>query len=267
MVGDEFDSTTARQLADAGVSFLDEQGNAHLSLDGHTVLFTRAGQPGLTTMRRVESKLAPAKRAAGVLALGRASHQVAFALLSNPDLAGSPVRALAAAAKASIGTVHNTLAQLTEAGLLLDRRLHDSGRLLDLWADAYRRLSIRPLTTHGLYATDEHWSDGVRAEPEKALLGGIAAAAALNNQVRATDGIVYSPTLGTAVTLLHLTPTPTPFHVEVRERFWGAGLPSSQQGLVPSVLIYGDLLRDGDGRSLDIATDLRRTDAHLRTLG
>ena len=47
---------------------------------------------------------------------------------------------------------------------------------------------------------------------------------------------------------------------------WGDSLPS-QPGLVPSVLIYGDLLRDGDARSLEIATNLRSNDAHLRTIG
>ena len=190
-----------------------------------------------------------------------------FALLADPDLADSPVRALAAAAKASVGTVHNTLAQLTDAGHLLDGRLHHTGRLLDAWAEAYRRLTVRPLTPRALYASDGHWPDKLRLEPNGVLLGGIAAAAVLDNQLRTTDGIVYAPTLGSAVTLLRLTTAPTPFRVDVRERFWGDDLPSPQPGLVPSVLIYGDLLRDGDARSLDIATNLRRNDAHLRTLG
>jgi hypothetical protein len=107
----------------------------------------------------------------------------------------------------------------------------------------------------------------VRADAEGAvLLGGIAAAAALDDQVRATDGIVYAATLGPAVTLLRLTADPTAFRVEVRERLWGDGLPASQLGLVPSVLIYGDLLRDGDSRSLEIAANLRRNDARLRVL-
>lgn len=69
------------------------------------------------------------------------------------------------------------------------------------------------------------------------------------------------------MTLLRLTTDSTPFRVEVRERFWGDLLPTPQPGLVPPVLIYGDLLRDGDARSLDIAANLRREDAHLRALG
>lgn len=269
LVGSDFHDATVHRLADAGASFLDERGNAHVSLDGRTVLFAQADKPVRTgTHAKPTSLEAQAKRAPGALTLNRASHRVAFALLANPDLASRPVRVLAAAAMTSIGTVHNTLAQLTDAGLLLDGRLHDRGRLLDAWAESYRRLAVRPLSSRTLYAADDHWSDKVRAEAEGAvLLGGIAAAAVLDDQVRATDGIVYATAVGPAVTLLRLRTDATPFRVEVRSRFWGDGLPTSQPGLVPSVLIYGDLLRDGDSRSLEIAANLRRNDAHLRTLG
>jgi hypothetical protein len=269
LVNSGFDDATVHRLADAGASFLDERGNAHLSLDGRTVLFTHADKPGRTGMPAKSVTVeAQAKRAPGALALNRASHRVAFALLANPDLAASPVRALAAAARASIGTVHNTLAQLTGAGFLLDGRLHHPGRLLDAWAESYLRLAVRPLSPRALYAADDRWPDTVGAEGQgDVLLGGIAAAAVLDDQVRATDGIVYAAALGSAVTLLRLTTNPTPFRVEVRERFWGVGLPTPRPGLVPSVLIYGDLLRDGDSRSLEIAANLRRNDAHLRTLG
>lgn len=267
LVSSGFDDATVHRLSDAGATFLDERGNAHVSLDGRTVLFARADKPGRTGVGAKLASRQQAKRAPGALALNRASHRVAFALLASPDLAASPVRALAAAARASIGTVHNTLAQLTDAGLLLDGRLHHPGRLLDAWAESYRRLAVRPLAPRALYAADDRWSDMVRAEAKDVvLLGGIAAAAVLDDQVRATDGIVYATTLGPAVSLLRLTTDPTPFRVEVRERFWGSDLPTPQPGLVPSVLIYGDLLRDGDSRSIEIATNLRRNDAHLRAL-
>lgn len=267
LVSTGFDDAAFHRLADAGASFLDDRGNAHVALDGRTVLFARADEARRETHTNLAGPQAQAKRAPGALALSRSSHRVAFALLSNPDLAAGTVRALAATAKASVGTVHNTLGQLTDAGLLLDDRLHDPGRLLDTWAESYRRLAVRSLAPRALYAADDRWSDKVRTEAKAVvLLGGVAAAAVLENQVRATDGIVYAATLGPAVTLLRLTTDPTPFRVEVRERFWGDGLPTPQPGLVPSVLIYGDLLREGDARSLDIAANLRRNDAHLRTL-
>lgn len=269
LVSTGLDDATFHRLADAGASFLDERGNAYVALDGRTVLYARADEPGRKgTHTKLAGSQAQARRAPGALALNRTSHRVAFALLCNPDLAAGTVRALAAAAKASIGTVHNTVAQLVDAGLLLDGRLHHPGRLLDAWAESYRRLAVRPLAPRTLHAADDRWPDTVRAEGQgDVLLGGIAAAAVLDDQVRATDGTVYATTLGPAVNLLRLTTDPTPFRVEVRERFWGDGLPSTQPGLVPSVLVYGDLLRDGDSRSLEIATNLRRNDAHLHAPG
>ncbi len=109
LVSSGFDDATLHRLADAGASFLDDQGNAHLSLDGRTVLFAQTDKPVRRDTHAKVTGLQPqAKRAPGALALNRASHRVAFALLANPDLAASPVRALAAASRASIGTVHNT---------------------------------------------------------------------------------------------------------------------------------------------------------------
>ncbi len=268
LVASAFDEATVQRLTEAGLSFLDERGNTYLVLDERTVVFARAAEQGPTTVRVAEEKPPRAHRATGALALNRAGHRVAFALLADPTLAGTSVRALAATAKVSVGTVHGTLAQLTEAGFLLDGELHSTGRLLDTWTEAYRRLTIRPLTPRPLYAPDQHWPTRLQVEPAGGVLvGGFAAGAILDDEFRATDGIVYTKTLGPAVTLLRLSSAPTSYRVDVRERFWGGTLPASKAGLVPSVLIYGDLLRDGDSRSITLAAHLRKHDAHLRALG
>lgn len=173
-----FDDVAVHSLAEAGASFLDERGNAHVSLDGRTVLFARADKPGRSGKHvTLATREARPKRAPGALALNRASHRVVFALLANPDLAASPMRALASTARVSIGTVHNTLAQLTEAGFLLDGQLHEPGRLLDGWAESYRRLAVRPLSSRALYAADDRPAapyDGPHPVPDRgagALLG------------------------------------------------------------------------------------------------
>jgi len=114
LVSSEFTDTSAQRLADAGVSFLDERGNAHLSLDSRTVLFARAGKTRPAGLRAIPGPSAPATRAAGVLALNRASHRVAFALLANPELAGSPVRALS-----TLRGQHNIDITVLNAGSML----------------------------------------------------------------------------------------------------------------------------------------------------
>lgn len=270
VVAGALDDATVWEFADAGVSFLDEQGNAHVVLDGHTVLFTRAAPGGGTSSvgRLPREGSRPASQRAPALSLSRVSHQVAFALLCDPQLAEAPVRRLAAVAGVSLGTAHNTSSELAEAGFLVIGRLLNAGRLLDEWAAAYQRVPFPPLTPRPLYAPSLEWVEKLRLDPTPdAMVGGAVAAGLLTGRLRATDGIAYVRDVGRVVKLLRLTPSPTAYRVDLRKRFWGEGLPSPQPGLVPSVLVYGDLLRDGDDRSLAVARDLREHDAQLRALG
>lgn len=270
LVTSSFDEATFWELVDAGVSLLDDRGNAHLVLDGNTVLFAHAPDPAASrtsgrepaTDRAVRRQVGPA-----VLALSRSSHQVAFALLAEPSLARAPLRELAAAAGVSVGTVHKTVNELRAAGHLVKDRLREAGRLLDTWAAAFQRLAVQPLTQRPLYVDGVEWIDQLALDPVTgALAGGAAAAGVLTGHVRATEGISYVTDVGATVKLLRLAPTPTPYRVELRQKFWGEDLPAPRAGFVPSVLLYGDLLRDGDDRSLETARFLREHDAHLRAL-
>lgn len=268
LVTNKVGDAEAWEMADEGISFLDERGNAHLVLDGLPVVWARAAETTPPLARRNSARsIAPLERSAVPPILNRASHQVAFALLCAPEFAGESLRAIADTAVVSLGTVHKTLAHLTGAGFLLDGQLRDGGRLLTTWSDAYARLTFPQLTKRQLFATQQDWIKPLLLDPPPdLLLGGAAAAGLLTREFRASDGLVYTTDVGSAVRHLRLTPTPTPFAVGVRERFWGEGLPSQRVGLVPSVLVYGDLIREGDSRSLEAAADLRRTDAHLRAL-
>ena len=210
----------------------------------------------------------PARERSTALSLARASHQVAFALLCAPGLASAPVRKVAEAAQVSLGTAHNTLKELADAGFLSDSRLLRADLLLDEWAEAYQRLTFPLLTPRRLYAEGPAWVERVLRDPSGGvLLGGAAAAEVLTGAVRATDGIAYVRDVGRAVALLRLVPSPTPFRVDIREQFWGDGIPLPRPGVVPAVLVYGDLLRDGDARLASVARNLRELDAHLRALG
>ena len=266
-VAREFDDDTAWRMADAGISYLDELGNAQLVLDGQTILFARAERPQRSAVGVAGERGSRPPKQRAALSLGRSGHQVAFALLCKPELADAPIRALAAAAGVSLGTAHSTLKDLADAGFLADGRLRRAGHLLDVWADAYRRISFPSLTPRPLYAPGWEWAEQARLDPATdVLVGGAAAAGMLTGQLRATDGLAYVREAGPAVRLLRLAPTPTPFRVDLRERFWGDDLPAALPGLVPSVLVHGDLLRDGDDRSLETAHYLREHDAHLRAL-
>lgn len=264
IVARSLDDRTVWELADEGISFLDERGNANLILDGEPVLFSRAPAAEHHTPSRPGS---PQPARAPALMLGRRSHRVAFALLCNPRLADATHRVVAAAAGVSLGTAATTLSDLAMAGYLDSGHLVRGGDLLDEWTRAFRRVTFKALTPRPLFAQTTDWAARLvhRASPG-VLLGGAAAAATLPLGLRAGDGIVYTVETGSAVKLLRLTPNPSPFPVELRERFWGQDFTSPEPGLAPSVLIYGDLARESDLRLHEAAAELRESDAHLRAL-
>lgn len=244
-------------------SYLDGRGNAQLVLDGQVVLYAR---PKSSERRRVQQNRS-AHRPSGALVLNRASHQVAFALLCEPLLAQESLRGLAAASGVSLGTVQQAVEDLTEAGHLFEGRLVRAGSLLDTWADAYGRLILKPLLDRPFFAVGpEWWRQPLRDPQEEMLLGGAAGAAHLLSNFRVTDGLLYVSDPKTAVRTLRLSRTPSDYQVTLRDRFWGRALPAAQPGLVPSVLLYGDLLRDGDARSQQLAEELRGSDERLRAL-
>lgn len=253
----------AAHMAEDGLSYLDESGNAHVVLNSQTVLFAQAHGAG---PRSNNEQTEPISTSLG-LSLNRASHKVVFVLLCAPEMASASVRLLAEAAEVSTGTAHSVVSDLTEHGYLRDDRLHRSAELLDEWLAAFRRVTFEPLSAKPLYARGWEWAEQLMLEPDpRVLLGGAAGAGLLTGELRSTDGVAYVSDAGKAIQRLRLTPTRSPFRVELRERFWNWPLPTPRPGLVPSVLLLGDLTRDGDSRSAELALSLRNHDAHLRNL-
>lgn len=253
----------ATHMAEEGLSYLDESGNAHVVLNSQTVVFAQEH----SRASHLSSERTEAITSTPGVSLNRASHKIVFVLLCDPELAGASVRLLADAAEVSTGTAHSVVSELTHYGYLRDDQLHQKQELLDLWLAAFRRVTFEPLSAKPLYARGWEWAEQLMLEPDpRVLLGGAAGAGLLTGELRSTDGVAYVSDAGKAIQRLRLTPTRSPFRVEMRERFWNWPLPTPRPGLVPSVLLLGDLLRDGDSRSVELAINLREHDAHLRSL-
>lgn len=123
---------SAHELRSAGVQFLDTAGNAYLRFGG-VLIDVRGRRPDPATVQDRRT----VRPSAGLFTPRRA--QVVFALLSWPELLEAPVRALAAAAKVSLGQAQSTLKLLDEQGFLdrRSRRLMRREILTERWADAF----------------------------------------------------------------------------------------------------------------------------------
>lgn len=193
--------------------------------------------------------------------------KILFTLLSDPEMAAAPYREIAMASVTSVGTVHWVLKELEEAGYVADRRLHRTRDLLGRWVEAYT-FELWPRLTLGYFdAPDPGWwtraDDAVRAAG--AQWGGETAAHHLNPHLRPGRAVLYAPQIPRQLSLdQRFRKADESGNVEVRQRFWSH--PPASALLVPTPLIYADLVASADPRQQEAAADLRKNDALLQRL-
>lgn len=237
----------AEALRQAGVQFADTAGNSYLKNEGLFVLVT--GRP-----RTVDAPPSPTLR------LFRPSGlRVLFVLISAPQMASSSHRVIADSAGVSLGSVTPVLEGLRELGFLADlngtRRLVDRARLIDQWTEGYAR-GLQPKLETGRFRTDDDWWQRADVTTYGAQWGGETAAALLQRHIRPQHAIVYADEVpARMLNQYRLKPDPEG-NVVFRRRFWNA-VPSPRVDLVPSLLIYADLVASGDARSLAAAKEIR----------
>ncbi|MET9000549.1 type IV toxin-antitoxin system AbiEi family antitoxin [Amycolatopsis sp. NPDC004169] len=253
----------AERLRARGIDYLDTAGNAHLAWDD--VLVDVRGRRNPVIPR---SRTSP--RAAG--AFGRSGLRVVFVLLSRPDLVSRPYRVLAEASGASLGTVKAVIDELTGAGYLYagaeGRRLARGGELLDRWSEAYS------ITLHGPLALGEFsvgdlswWRDSETEMRSMGIqVGGEAGASLIDPHLRPASLTLYVESFPAQFVGRHrMARAEGGGNVHIRERFWH--LPDHDSWIVPSPLIYADLLASGDPRQREHGDRIRSSDDRLVSLG
>jgi len=142
-----------------------------------------------------------------------------------------------------------------------DRRLLDSGRLLDEWVTNYP-IKLRPrLNCQRFRVADPRWWQQTRL-PEGAFWGGEVAAAKLTEHLNPAAYTVYvDPArrregIGHLVRQHQLRADPVG-QLEVLDTFWNFPVAGKQPDLVPPLLVYADLLATLDPRNLEIAKRIR----------
>ena len=230
-----------------GVQFIDGAGNAYLESPWWMV-FVRGKRPK-----------APVAKPKSPRVFSRGGLATTFALLSAPDLVSAPVRAIADVAAVSVGTVAHTLDGLRELGYMDvvrgQRRLFHRERLIQQWVEGYARL-LRPKLPLGRFASRErNWWRRAKIATFDAQWGGETAAAVLQKHLVPERTIVYADAVPRKLIAAERLRADDAGDVVVRRRFWKA-LPSPRKDVVPALLIYADLLAEGDARSMEAAKEI-----------
>jgi hypothetical protein len=248
-----FVSTPVGQfLASHRVAFLDEAGNCHLAL-GQDYLAHVEG-------RRRER---PVRQGRG---LGPRSYQVLFALLARPELVTAPIRSLAEAAGVRKTAAADLLQRLTEEGFVLrdkaGRRIVRADALVDRWATGYAD-KLRPRLLVGRYraagndplAFETHAS--IMLEAMKWAWGGATAAFKLTRHYRSSTTTIHvaSPPATLQRQLGLLTANDGP--IVLLDVPGPLGLQSSHPHVAHPLLVYAELLAEGNERALEAAGEIR----------
>jgi hypothetical protein len=234
LVADFVRPQLADELRARRVAFIDAAGNAYL--ERPPMLIWVKGQ-------RPAERMAP--RAAG-RAFQPGGLQVIFALLCRREHVDLPYRGIAKLARVAHGTVGEAMAELKRLHFVAKmggkRRLLQPERLLQQWVEAYAR-TLRPRLILGRYRAEKlDWWETVDPLEYGLVMGGEGAAARLTHFLRP----------GT-LTFSGLVPDPAG-NVEILERFWH--FDNADPALAPPLLVYADLLENGDARCLETAKRL-----------
>ncbi len=248
-------------LRERGIDYVDEAGNAHIAW-GDVLVDVRG--------RRKASSRTGVSLPRGSKAFGRAGLKVGFVLLSWPWMAGKPLRALASAGGVSLGTAQAVADDLARAGYLYEvageRRLGKAGELLNRWSEAYSTRLSPTLVLDDFEAPDIAWWRDSEEELTQAdvQVGGEAGASLLDpHLIPATLTLYAAERPRSLIARRRLVRAEQEGNVHIRRRFWKV---DGQSWIVPSTLIYADLLASGDPRQREHADRMRSSDDRLASL-
>jgi len=244
------------------IHFADAAGNAYLSWEG--MLLDVRG-------RRLQEVPRPGDAGRPLRAFRTSGIRILFVLLAEPEGASTSYREIAQASGTSLGTVQWVLKELEETGHIstgTTRKLHRQRDLFNRWVEAYA-LDLHPRLTLGEFDTpDLTWwtgADDVMLATHSQW-GGETAVHRIYRRLRPGKATVYASSVPRRLaTEYRFRKADGPGNVEVRQRFWTTS--DRPSGLVvPSPLIYADLVASGEPRQLEAAAYLREHDALLRRL-
>ncbi|CAG9187211.1 type IV toxin-antitoxin system AbiEi family antitoxin [Cupriavidus pinatubonensis] len=249
----------AERCRDIGLQFIDAAGNAYLDTEGLYVYVSG---------RRLDPAVLPTRaRGSG----NPTAMRMIFALLSRPSLLQASYREIAEASDIALGSVGTVFKELAARGWVLEptipqrRRLTAPDRLLDEWVANYPSI-LRPRLQGRRYATSDldWWRTASQADLENSYWSGEVAAEKMTGHLRAEAQTLYIATehkqrcLKQLMQNYRLRPL-ADGPIEILDVFWSPSVQDTAAlpGVVPSILVYADLMASLSSRNLEMAAKLR----------
>lgn len=240
-----------QELRDRGILYVDAAGNAWLSDNGIHIFI--AGRRRST----------PQAQPRGDRAFRPAGLRLLFALLSVPDLINRSFREMAEASRVALGGIPLVLESLSASGFLSEvrgkRKIVNGEKLASEWAQAYLRVALAKnlLGRFSFTAPAPNWWRAPSTPLGENLWGGDVAAALLTKNLVPEQYSVYAERLPSSLLTSTRARKDDAGDLLVYRRFWHFVHPLQEsRHVVPPLLIYAELLANGDARSEDAARSI-----------
>lgn len=233
-------------MREKGLFFMDLAGNAYIN------------KPPIYVFVKGNKLTEELKPAAIKRLFKTAGLKVVFALLDAPERVNLPYRQLADMTDVALGTVDWIFGDLKEMRFLVDmgRRRRQMTNLLNLlkrWVEAYPD-QLRPkLGIERFKADHPDWWQDVDILNYNACWGGEVAAARITKRLKPEKIIIYAPELPGKLIIEKKLRKTTTGDIEILKPFWKFDHQLMNEGIVPPLLVYADLMATGDDRNMETA--------------
>ena len=233
-----------QSLYDNGINVIDYAGNCMIK---HGLLWVNVS--GLKNTYRNDTK-------SRTLSDGAA--KLIYRFLSDKSFIGKAYRTISSATGLSLGTIKNTIEELTNRQFVMHtdkgRKLINEDKLLELWAQTYNQ-TIRPklMLRRMSFRTAEmrnRWQEMIL--PEGMAWGGDCGANLMDGYLIPGSFEIYTSKPSAMLMTTGMVMPSENGEIVLYQKFWNG----DDTKVAPMLIIYADLMNSGDSRQIEAAQRL-----------
>jgi len=236
----------ADELKKYGIQFMDTAGNIYLN-QYPIYIFIKGNKPKDIFLKMTASR-----------AFEPSGLKIIFALLCYPDLIKKTYRYIAELTNVALGTVGWVINELINLGYVIEmgergRKLLKKEELFNRWCTGYNE-KLRPKLLINRFTGHEAWWINYKLNPEIAQWGGEVAAYKLTKYMKPQEIIIYAGREEYQnIIIENKLRKDINGDIKFFERFWKFDKTNEFKEIVNPILIYVDLINNGNQRVIETA--------------